>query len=63
VLLKQGKGIVSAGAKTMTTVTVPTFTTSITDKSYPKDFKLVGILKYDGKHDPRAVDSLLLHCY
>jgi hypothetical protein len=31
----------------------PTFTTSITDKSYPMDFKLVGIPKYDGKQDPR----------
>jgi hypothetical protein len=31
----------------------PAFTTSITDKSYPKDFKPVGILKYDGKQDPR----------
>jgi hypothetical protein len=29
------------------------FTTSITDKSYPKDFKPVGIPKYDGKQDPR----------
>jgi hypothetical protein len=30
----------------------PTFTTSITDKSYPKDFKPVGIPKYNGKQDP-----------
>jgi hypothetical protein len=30
----------------------PAFTTSITDKSYPKDFKPVGIPKYDGKQDP-----------
>jgi hypothetical protein len=29
------------------------FTTSITDKSYPKDFKPVGIPKYDGKQDLR----------
>jgi hypothetical protein len=29
------------------------FTTSITDKYYPKDFKPVGISKYDGKQDPR----------
>jgi hypothetical protein len=29
------------------------FTTSITDKSYPKDFKPVGIPKYDSKKDPR----------
>jgi hypothetical protein len=29
-----------------------TFTTSITDRSYPKDFKPVGIPKYDGKQDP-----------
>jgi hypothetical protein len=29
-----------------------TFTTSITDKSYPKDFKPIGIPKYDGKQDP-----------
>jgi hypothetical protein len=27
---------------------VPAFTTSIIDKSYPKDFKPVGIPKYDG---------------
>jgi hypothetical protein len=27
----------------------PAFTTSITDKSYPKDFKPVGIPKYNGK--------------
>jgi hypothetical protein len=31
----------------------PAFTTSITGKSYPKDFKLVEISKYDGKQDPR----------
>jgi hypothetical protein len=31
----------------------PTFTTSITDKLYPKDFKPVEIPKYDGKQDPR----------
>jgi hypothetical protein len=31
----------------------PAFTTSITDKSYPKDFKPVGIPKYDGKQDRR----------
>jgi hypothetical protein len=31
----------------------PTFTTRITDKAYPKDFKPVGIPKYDGKQDPR----------
>jgi hypothetical protein len=30
----------------------PAFTTSITDKSDPKDFKLVGILKYNDKQDP-----------
>jgi hypothetical protein len=30
----------------------PTFFTSITDKSYRKDFKPVGIPKYDGKQDP-----------
>jgi hypothetical protein len=29
----------------------PAFTTNITDKSYQKDFKPVGILKYDGKQD------------
>jgi hypothetical protein len=29
------------------------FTSNITEKSYPKDFKLVGIPKYDGKQDPR----------
>jgi hypothetical protein len=37
----------------------PTFTASITDKSYPKDFKPVGIAKYDGKQDPRQ----WLRCY
>jgi hypothetical protein len=31
----------------------PAFTTSITDKSNPKDFKLLRIPKYDGKQDPR----------
>jgi hypothetical protein len=31
----------------------PAFTSNITDKSYPKDFKPVGIPKYDGKQDPR----------
>jgi hypothetical protein len=31
----------------------PAFTTSITDKSYPKDFKPVGIPKYDSKQDSR----------
>jgi hypothetical protein len=31
----------------------PVFTTSITNKSYPKDFKPVRIPKYDGKQDPR----------
>jgi hypothetical protein len=30
----------------------PTFTSNITDKSYPKEFKPVGIPKYDGKQDP-----------
>jgi hypothetical protein len=35
------------------------FTTSITDKSYPKDFKPVGIPKYDSKHDPRQ----WIRCY
>jgi hypothetical protein len=29
----------------------PAFTTSITDKSYPKDFKPVEIAKYDSKKD------------
>jgi hypothetical protein len=37
----------------------PTFTTSISDKSYPKDFKLVGIPNYDGKQDPRQ----WIRCY
>jgi hypothetical protein len=37
----------------------PTFTTSITDKSYPKDFKPVRIPKYDGKQNPRQ----WLRCY
>jgi hypothetical protein len=31
----------------------PAFTSNITEKSYPKDFKPVVILKYDGKEDPR----------
>jgi hypothetical protein len=31
----------------------PIFTTSITDKSYPKDFKTVRIPKYYGKQDLR----------
>jgi hypothetical protein len=30
----------------------PTFTSNITDKSYPKEFKQVGIPKYDSKQDP-----------
>jgi hypothetical protein len=37
----------------------PAFTTSITHKSYPKDFKPVGIPKYDSKQDPRQ----WIHCY
>jgi hypothetical protein len=31
----------------------PAFTSNITEKSYPKDFKPVRIPKYDGKQDPR----------
>jgi hypothetical protein len=31
----------------------PAFTSNITEKSYPKDFKLVRIPTYDGKQDPR----------
>jgi hypothetical protein len=31
----------------------PAFTTIITNKSYPKDFKPVTIPEYDGKQDPR----------
>jgi hypothetical protein len=30
----------------------PTFTSKITDRSYPKDFKPISIPKYDGKKDP-----------
>jgi hypothetical protein len=30
----------------------PAFTSNITKKSYPKEFKPVGIPKYDGKQDP-----------
>jgi hypothetical protein len=30
----------------------PAFTSNITDNPYPKDFKLVGIPKYDDKQDP-----------
>jgi hypothetical protein len=37
----------------------PAFTTNITDKSYPKDFELVGIPKYNGKQDPRQ----WIRCY
>jgi hypothetical protein len=37
----------------------PAFTTSITDKSYPTDFKPVGIPKYDGKENPRQ----WIRCY
>jgi hypothetical protein len=37
----------------------PAFTTSITDKSYPKDFKPVEIPKYDGKQDPHQ----WIRCY
>jgi hypothetical protein len=37
----------------------PAFTTSIADKCYPKDFKPVGIPKYDGKQDRRQ----WLRCY
>jgi hypothetical protein len=37
----------------------PALTTSVTDKLYPKDFKLVGIPKYDGKQDPRQ----WIRCY
>jgi hypothetical protein len=37
----------------------PAFTTSITDTSYPKDFKPVRIPKYDGKQDSRQ----WLRCY
>jgi hypothetical protein len=37
----------------------PAFTSNITDWSYPKDFKPVGIPKYDGKQDPRQ----WIRCY
>jgi hypothetical protein len=37
----------------------PAFTTNITDKSYPKDFKPIEILRYDGKQDPRR----WIRCY
>jgi hypothetical protein len=30
----------------------PAFPSNITEKSYPNEFKPVGILKYDGKQDP-----------
>jgi hypothetical protein len=33
--------------------------TNITEKSYPKEFKPVGIPKYDGKQDPRQ----WIRCY
>jgi hypothetical protein len=32
---------------------LPAFTSNVTEKSYPKDFKPVGIPKYYGKQDPR----------
>jgi hypothetical protein len=31
----------------------PAFTSNVTDHLYPKDFKPVGIPKYDSKQDPR----------
>jgi hypothetical protein len=31
----------------------PTFTSNSTEISYPKEFKPVGIPKYDSKQDPR----------
>jgi hypothetical protein len=37
----------------------PAFTSNITEKSYPKDFKPVGIPTYDGKQDPRQ----WIRCY
>jgi hypothetical protein len=37
----------------------PVFTSNITNKFYPKEFKPVGIPKYDGKQDPRQ----WIRCY
>jgi hypothetical protein len=37
----------------------PAFTSNITGKSYPKEFKPIGIPKYDGKQDPRQ----WIRCY
>ncbi|RLM93400.1 retrotransposon protein, putative, Ty3-gypsy subclass [Panicum miliaceum] len=37
----------------------PAFTSNIIKKSYPKDFKPVGIPKYDGQQDPRQ----WIRCY
>jgi hypothetical protein len=37
----------------------PAFTSNITKKSYPKDFKPVGIPKYDSKQDPHQ----WIRCY
>jgi hypothetical protein len=37
----------------------PAFTSNITEKSNPKDFKPVGIPKYDDKQDPRQ----WIRCY
>jgi hypothetical protein len=37
----------------------PAFTSNITDKSYLKEFNLVGIPKYDGKQDPHQ----WIRCY
>jgi hypothetical protein len=38
---------------------LPAFTSNITEKSYPKEFKPVGIPKYDDKQDPHQ----WIQCY
>jgi hypothetical protein len=54
VLPKQGEGTVpTSTTMMMTTTCFPAFTSNITDKSYPKEFKPVGIPKYDSKQDSR----------
>jgi hypothetical protein len=38
---------------------LPPFTRNITSRDYPREFKIVGITKYDGKQDPQQ----WIHCY
>jgi hypothetical protein len=60
VLSKQAEGIVPTGTTTtMTTTAFPPSPPTSLKKSYPKEFKPVGIPKYDGKQDPRQ----WIQCY